>query len=89
MLENIHLTYDVIFSGRVLQELIDHGYSREKAYDLIQPIAFEAMNRKISFLELLKKTEVINVLSEEEINQCFDLHYYLKNIDNIYKRLGW
>lgn len=89
MLENIHLTYDVIFSGRVLQELIDHGYSREKAYDLIQPIAFEAMNRKISFLELLKKTEVINVLSEEEINQCFDLNYYLKNIDNIYKRLGW
>lgn len=90
MLSNIHLTYDVVFSGRVLQCLIDHNFSREEAYDLIQPIAFEAMNTKTSFLSLLLSNAVINnALSEKEIKECFDLSYYLKNVDKIYKRLGW
>ena len=90
MIENIHLTYDVIFSGNVLQELINKGLSREKAYDMIQPLAFKALENKISFKTLLiKEKEVSDILNENEINRCFDLDYYLKNVDKIYKRLGW
>lgn len=90
MLENIHLTYDVIFSGNVLQELINKGMTRESAYDFIQPIAFKALEDKISFKDLLENNaELLKVLSKKEIEKCFDLNYYLKNVDKIYKRLGW
>lgn len=90
MLENIKLTYGVIFSGRVLQQLINCGLSREEAYDLVQPITFKAMNNKIDFNTLLKQSEKVSkVLTSDEIDQIFDLDYYLKNVDGIYKRLGW
>ena len=90
MLQNIHLTYDVVFSGRVLQELINQGMSREAAYDLIQPIAFKAMNEKISFMKLLFNDQIIKkCLTVEQIESCFDIGYYLKNTKKIYKRLGW
>ncbi len=90
MIENIHLTYDVVFSGYVLQECIQHGLSREQAYDLIQPLAFQALNDRISFQQiLLKNDDLLKIMDEDEIKRCFDIHYYLKNIDGIYQRLGW
>ena len=30
-------TYGLIYSQRVLLKLIDHGMTREEAYDLVQP----------------------------------------------------
>lgn len=90
MLENINLTHGVIFSGNVLQVLIDHGMTREAAYDLIQPIAFEALEKKESFKSLLAKNEIINnVIDEKTINECFNIDYYLKNVNKIYQRMGW
>jgi len=32
--------------------------------------------------------EVTRYLAQEEIEACFDLAYYTKNVDRIYKRLG-
>lgn len=90
MMENIHLTYDVVFSGYVLQELVHHGLSREKAYDFIQPLAFKALNQHISFKDLLFENEdVLKWMNKDEIERCFDIQYYLKNVDRIYQRLGW
>ena len=90
MLENIHLTQDVVFSGNVLSKLIQKGLSREEAYDAIQKISFEALEKKISFQTLLSENEfILKNLSKEEIQSCFDLSYYLKHVDDIYKRLGW
>ena len=89
MEEDINLTYGVVYSGNVLQTLINKGLSREEGYDLIQPIAFDALNTKTHFKELLKKNDKIkSILSNEELNSCFSEEYYLKNVKKIYERLG-
>ena len=88
MNENIFLNYGVVFSGGVLNKLINKGMSREEAYDLIQPIAFKALSDKKLFRHLLLENEQITkLLTKSEITECFDEKYYLKNDDKIYQRL--
>ena len=88
MIKNIYLTQGVIFSGRFVSKLVDKGLSREKAYDLIQPLALRAYSDDISFKELLLQSEVAKILDREEIDECFDLGYHLRNVDEIYRRVG-
>ncbi len=37
---------------------------------------------------LLKDKRVTKYLPERELKKCFDIKYYLKNIDAIFKRIG-
>lgn len=85
MIENIYLTNGVIFSGSVLNYLVSKGYSREKAYDLIQPLTFKSFNEKVPFRNLLIEN---NVLTNDECDEIFKLDRYLKNVDAIYKSVG-
>lgn len=85
MIENIYLTNGVIFSGSVLNYLVSKGYSREKAYDLIQPLTFKSFNEKVLFRNLLIEN---NVLTNDECDEIFKLDRYLKNVDAIYKSVG-
>ncbi len=87
MKANIYRTNGVIFAQRVMNALIDKGFVREKAYDTVQPIAMKAMSTGASYQELLKQDPVVmGTLTEEELDNCFTLDYYFKNIDHIYKR---
>lgn len=87
MRANIYRTNGVIFAQRVMNALIDKGFVREKAYDTVQPIAMKAMSLGASYQDLLKEDPtVMGALTEEELDACFTLDYYFKNIDHIYKR---
>ncbi len=89
MIENIYKTNGVIFVQRVLTKLIDKGISREAAYDLVQPISMKSFDENIQFINLLKENIVVtNSLTVEEIDDCFTLEYYLKEVHTIYKRVG-
>ncbi len=89
MLENIYITKGVIFSQRILSKLIEKGLSREKAYDSVQPLSMKAWENGLMFKELLLTSEVItSYLSKEEIEEAFDIKYFLKNVNTIYKRVG-
>ena len=89
MKANINKTYGVIYSQRFMLKLIEKGFSREKAYDLVQPNAMKAWNEKISFKELMENNpEVTAQLTQEEIDDCFDPMHHLKNVDTIFKRVG-
>ncbi|SHF82152.1 adenylosuccinate lyase [Ornithinibacillus halophilus] len=89
MKRNIDKTHGVIFSQRVLLSLIDKGMAREEAYDLVQPKAMEAWETEIHFKELVTKDEkVTSLLTKEEIDDCFDYTYHLKNVDAIFERIG-
>jgi len=89
MIKNIYLTNGVIFSQRVLTKLIDKGLSRELAYDTVQPIAMNAWENSLEFKGLLEKNELINkYLSIEEIEDAFDIKFFLRNVSIIYKRVG-
>lgn len=87
MKANIYRTNGVIFAQRVMNALIDKGFAREKAYDTVQPVAMRAMSEGAAYLDLLKEEPTVKAtLTEEELEDCFTLEYYMKNVDYIYKR---
>ncbi len=86
MIENINKTHGVIFSQRVMNKLIEKGLSREEAYDMVQPLSMDAFMNKRDFKEFLYKN--VTLLSKDEIDSCFTLEYYMKNVDKILKRVG-
>lgn len=89
MKSNIYLTNGVIFAQRVMNALIGKGFVREQAYDTVQPVAMQAMATGASYQELLKQNPVVmGALTEEELDGCFTLDYYMKNVDYIYDRNG-
>lgn len=89
MRENIYATHGVIFSQRFMLKLVDKGWSREKAYDTVQPQAIKAWNEGLDFKALMKSVpEVTSTLSDEEIEDCFDPTYQTKNVDTVFKRVG-
>jgi len=88
MLENINLSYGLYNSHRILLKLVEKGINREEAYQLVQRNAMESWKRRIPFKEFLKEDDKIRgYLSVTEIEELFDLSYYLRNIDYIFKRV--
>lgn len=89
MKKNIWLTNGVIFSQRFMLKLVEKGWSREKAYDTVQPQAIKAWEEDLNFKELMESVpEVIATLSQDEIDDCFDPYYHIRNVDTIFKRVG-
>ena len=89
MKRNMDRTLGLIYSQRVLLALIDKGLAREEAYDTVQPKAMQAWEEQVPFRTLIEGDEKItNMLSAEEIADCFDHTYHLKNVDVIFQRVG-
>ncbi|MFO7951737.1 MAG: adenylosuccinate lyase [Bacillota bacterium] len=87
--ENLNLTGGLIYSQRVLLELVESGLSREEAYDLVQRLALQSWEEGISFKELLAgEAKIMERLGQKKLADCFDPSYYLRRIDYIYRRLG-
>ena len=84
MLKNTHLYGGIVYSQKVLLKLIEKGHTREDAYRIVQKHALNALNGGNFKQELLEDREVN--LSAEEIESCFDVNDYLKNIDIVFKR---
>ena len=83
MLSNIYRTKGVIFAQRVMNALIGKGLAREQAY------AMKAWTENLDYQTLLKDSaEVCSLLSAEELESCFTLDYYFKNVDYIFRRVG-
>lgn len=87
MLKNIYLTHGVIFSQRVMNALIAKGLVREAAYDMVQPLAMKTLMEGGEFIEHVKNSEqVAQYLTEEEIDGCFTLEYYMKNVEYLFEK---
>lgn len=90
MSRNMNVYGGVVFSQRVLLALVDKGLSREDAYAIVQSNAHAAWNKPDgNFQQLLRQdSRVTEKLSPEELDDCFDPRHHLKNLDQIYQRLG-
>lgn len=89
MRNNIDKTYGLIFSQRVLLALINKGTVREEAYDKVQPKAMESWKTKTPFRELIEQdSSITDVLSSEELDDCFDPKHHLNQVDTIFARAG-
>ncbi len=88
MKKNLEKSKNAIFSQRVLLGLVKKGLSRERAYELTQRNAMRAWKEGSEYRELLKKDkEVEKYLTKREIDDCFNLNYYLRYVNIIFKRL--
>ncbi len=88
MKKNLWLTKGLIFSQRVLLELIAKGISREDAYQVVQRNAMKTWQGEEEFFDLLQKdSDIQKYLSKEELSACFDLSYHLKYVDTLFDRV--
>jgi len=87
MRENLGRTKGIIFSQRVLLELVKKGLTRIEAYDIVQEAALNIQKENMHFKDALKTNKrVRNVMSPAAIEECFDLGYHTKYIDKIFKK---
>ncbi|MFP7572141.1 adenylosuccinate lyase [Marivita sp. S2033] len=88
MLANMNKFPGLVMSQRVLLALTQAGVSRDDAYRLVQRNAMKVWDNRTDFREeLLADDEVRAALSEEEINEKFDLGYHTKHVDTIFARV--
>jgi len=88
MRRNVELTQGVIFSQRVLLALINKGLPRGEAYKIVQDNAMKAWEKRENFLSLLEADKrITRHLSKEKLKSIFDYDYYLKYVDDVFKRL--
>ncbi|MBN1872145.1 MAG: adenylosuccinate lyase [Candidatus Omnitrophica bacterium] len=89
MLRNLELSNGIIFSQRVLLELIKKGLTRLDAYNLVQRSAMAARESGEHFKDvLLRNGKVREYLTTEEIESCFDIKYHTRYVDRIFKKVG-
>jgi adenylosuccinate lyase len=90
MARNMNVYGGVVFSQQVLLALVKQGFNREEAYTIVQSCAHQAWNTADGDFRQLISTDprVTAVLSPAEINDCFDPLHHLKNLDQVYQRLG-
>ncbi|MDR1401185.1 MAG: adenylosuccinate lyase [Endomicrobium sp.] len=85
---NLDKTKDIIFSGTLLLSLVDKGILRENAYVMVQIVAFDARDNKISIEEAcLRNQDIKKHLTVEEIKRNCDVNSQFKNVDYIFKRV--
>ena len=90
MMKNLDRMGGLVHSQRVLLALTQAGLSREDSYALVQRNAMKVWESdgQLSLLELLKDDpEVTSRLSNEQLEELFDLDYHLKNVDRIFERV--
>ena len=85
---NLALTGRVFFSQRLLNALAMKGLAREKAYEIVQKKAFETIEKKDDFVRIVKSSpEIKKYLSDNELEEIFDIKLLLKNLDKLFDQL--
>jgi adenylosuccinate lyase len=90
MARNMNVYGGVVFSQRVMLSLVEKGLAREEAYAIVQSCAHTAWNTDDgNFRHLISQDERVTAhLSAAEIDDCFDPDHHLRNLDQVYQRLG-
>ncbi len=88
MMENIEKSYGLIFSQRLLHVLMEKGLSRERAYSIVQRNSLKAWRERRQFKDVIKEDfEIMEILKDKNIEEIFDLKFFLRHINDIFKRV--
>ena len=88
MMMNLERLQGLVHSQRVLLGLTQRGMSREDAYQAVQRNAMDVWKGNAAFLNLLKSDrEIGEYLSNDDIEELFDLSYHTKQLDTIFARV--
>jgi adenylosuccinate lyase len=88
MLRNLESTHGLVFSGQLLQDLVEKGMPREDAYKAVQANALAASETDTSFREGVANDEgITRYMTPKELEHAFDLNRQLRNVDKIFDRV--
>ena len=88
MWRNLESSRGLVFSQRVLLSLIDKGFSREKAYKIVQTNAMDAWDNGKDFRDLIRgNEEVSRALLQTELDELFDYEYYVRFVDETFENI--
>ncbi|MCH8052136.1 MAG: adenylosuccinate lyase, partial [Chloroflexi bacterium] len=89
MKENMEASYGLVFSQRVMLALIEKGMSRQDAYKVVQANAMKSWEARTPYLDFLLDDErVTSKLSRDELASLFDYGWYLRHVDESFRRIG-
>jgi len=55
----------------------------------VQPQAIKAWEENLNFRDLMESVdEVTALLSKEDFDDCFDPMYHVRNVDEVFRRVG-
>ncbi|HLU82680.1 MAG TPA: adenylosuccinate lyase, partial [Trueperaceae bacterium] len=84
---NLDALNGLVFSQRVLHQLIEAGLSRENAYEVVQRNSLACLDGA-GHLKSLIAADPDNVLSATQLEEAFDAAWFLRHVDAIYLRFG-
>jgi len=88
MQRNLDSTMGLIFSGQLLQDLVEHGAPREDAYKWVQGHAMSAWESETSFRDrIAADANIRKFLDEKALAHTFDLKRQLRAVDAIFRRV--
>ncbi len=89
MIDSLAKTKGLIYSQRVLLELMKKGLTRDAAYEIIQSCAMQVWQETSDFKDVLcRDRKVRKYLKTTDIESCFDIKYYIRHRDKIFKKVG-
>jgi adenylosuccinate lyase len=87
MQHNLDALHGLVYSQRVLHALIEHGLSREAAYDVVQRASLVTWDTGRPLREVLAEDPACP-LSADALGASFDPAWYLRHVEAIYTRFG-
>jgi len=88
MLRNLEATRGLVFSGQLLQDLVERGAAREDAYQWVQEHAMAAWETDTSFRErVAADPRIARFLDRAALEHTFDLKRQLRAVDAIFARV--
>ena len=88
MKRNLDLTGGLVYSQRLLLALIEKGAQRKESYEAVQRNAMASWNGSGGLQILASKDPFITqYLKKSEIAACFNPKYYLRHVDQIFRRV--
>jgi len=88
MLRNLNATQGLVFSGQLLQDLVEHGAPREDSYKWVQGHAMAAWESETSFKDrVAADPNIRKFLDEKALAHSFDLQRQLRAVDAIFRRV--
>src|SRR5229473_3494569 len=88
MLLNLESTHGLVFSGQLLQDLVERGMPRDDAYKAVQENAMAAWESDTSFRDrVAKDARIAKHLDSKALAHTFDLHRQLRYVDAIFDRV--
>jgi len=89
MMKNLNGTRGLIFSQQLLLALTKKGMLREDAYAIVQEHAMHVWKEDVHLRELAEgDSRIRELLSDEDIEACFDVERGTRHVDMIFERLG-